>query len=78
MPVAPEIGLAVTPVAPTYHWKVGEVPEAAAVRVVEVPVLMARDAGWVVIAGGRPPVAVNVWYEGGKSWSEMTGTTDIR
>lgn len=46
------------PEAPRYHWKVGEVPDAATVRVVDSPLLMPTEAGWVVIAGGVITVAV--------------------
>ena len=59
--VAPETGLVVTPVLPRYHWKVGEVPEAATVRVVVPPLLMVVETGWVVIAGGEITVTVAVF-----------------
>ncbi len=56
--VAPETGLVVTPVLPRYHWKVGEVPEAATVSVVVPPLLMVADTGWVVMEGGVITVTV--------------------
>ena len=56
--VAPGTGLVVTPEVPRYHWKVGEVPEAATVRVVVPPLLIVTDEGWVVIAGGEITVTV--------------------
>ena len=56
--VAPETGLVVTPELPRYHWKVGEVPEAATVRVVVPPLLTVTEAGWVVMAGGEMTVTV--------------------
>ena len=49
--VAPEIGLVVTPDAPRYHWNVGEVPNAATVRMVVPPLLMVVETGWVVMPG---------------------------
>ena len=55
--VAPEIGFVVVPELPRYHWNVGEVPEAATVSVVVVPLLMVMDAGLVVIAGSVTPCA---------------------
>ena len=56
--VAPDTGLVVLPEAPRYHWKVGEVPDAATVKVVDSPLLMLIEAGWVVIAGGVMTVTV--------------------
>ena len=59
--VAPAIGLAVTPVFPAYHWKVGEVPEAATVKVVVPPLLIVVEAaGCVVMAGATAIVTVAV------------------
>jgi hypothetical protein len=37
---------------------VGEVPDAATVKVVDWPLLMLIEAGWVVIAGGVMTVTV--------------------
>ena len=43
--VAPDTEDVVTPDVPRYHWKVGEVPEAATVRVVVPPLLMVVESG---------------------------------
>ena len=61
-PVAPEIGLVVTPEVPAYHWKVGKVPEALTVKEAVLPLLMVTETGWATIAGavGGPAVAVRV------------------
>lgn len=56
--VAPATGFEVMPVEPAYHWKVGEVPEAATVRVAVPPLLMVVETGWVVIDGGVTIVTV--------------------
>jgi hypothetical protein len=50
-PVAPEIGLAVFPLAPVYHWYVSEVPVAATDSVAEEPDETDMDCGCEVIAG---------------------------
>ena len=50
--MAPEIGLPVTPEFPTYHWKVGVVPEAVTPNVAVLPVMIVMDTGWVVKTGG--------------------------
>ena len=58
--VAPVTGLVVTPEFPRYHWKPGEVPEAATVRVAVPPLLMVVESGWVVIAGAVTVLTVTV------------------
>ena len=50
--VAPSTGLVTFPLFPIYHWKVGEVPEVATVRVVVPPLLIVVVAGCEVIPGG--------------------------
>ena len=62
VPVAPDIGLVVTPEFPAYHCKVGEVPEAATVKVAVEPLLMVTETGCVVIVGGVtvPALAVSI------------------
>ena len=54
------IALVVTPELPWYHWNVGEVPEAATLRVVVAPLLIAMEAGWVVMTGATAMVTVAV------------------
>ena len=58
--VAPETGVVVTPEAPLYHWKVGEVPDAVTVSVAVPPLLMVVDTGWLVIVGGMRTLTVAV------------------
>jgi hypothetical protein len=58
LPVAPDTGVAVLPEFPRYHWKVGEVPEAAMLKVAVEPLAMETDPGWVVKAGGIRMVIV--------------------
>jgi hypothetical protein len=48
----------VTPEFPTYHWYVGEVPDADTLNVAVVPLLIVTEAGWAVIAGAVMTVAV--------------------
>lgn len=43
---------------PRYHWKVGEEPEAATLKVAVPPLLIVTDTGWVVMAGGVITVTV--------------------
>ena len=50
--MAPETGLEVTPDAPLYHWNVGDVPDAATVKVAVPPLLMVVETGAKVIVGG--------------------------
>ena len=59
--VAPEMGLEVSGEFPRYHWKEGELPEAATVKVVVSPLLIETEAGCVVMAGGMRTVTVAVF-----------------
>ena len=58
--VAPDTGSVVIPELPRYHWKVGDVPEAATVRVVVPPLLIVVETGWVVIDGAVTVLTVMV------------------
>lgn len=58
--MAPEIGDAVFPEIPRYHWNVGEVPEATTARFAVPPLATATEDGEVVIAGGILTVIVAV------------------
>ena len=49
--VAPETGFVVSGEVPRYHWKAGELPEAATVNVADSPLAMEIDCGAVVMAG---------------------------
>jgi hypothetical protein len=48
----------VTPELPTYHWNVGEVPDADTLNVAVEPLVIVTELGWVVIAGAVMTVAV--------------------
>ena len=56
--VAPETGLEVFGAFPRYHWKLGELPEAATVKVAVSPLLIEVETGCVVMAGGMRTVTV--------------------
>ena len=54
--VAPETGVEVSGELPRYHWKSGELPEAATVNVAVSPLVTVIVSGCVVIAGGTMTV----------------------
>ena len=46
------MGSVVTPEFPAYHWKVGEVPDTATVKVAVLPLTTTAGAGARVMEGG--------------------------
>jgi len=63
LPVAPDIGVAVLPLVPTYHWnESGAVPLAVTVIVVDEPAVIVPGLGFgpLVTAGGVHVLLVTV------------------
>ena len=58
--VAPSTGFPVTPESPAYHWKVGEAPAAATLKVAVPPLLTKVEPGSSVMIGAAITVAVTV------------------